>query len=138
ELYGFDESRVEIVPNGINKSYLEKKAPAYQKTEKVIITYLNRMLWYKGIQNVIAALAKRKKSKEKVSEFEFWIMGRPAKYTEVLKKLVSENDLENEIKFVFSPSDEQRDEAFLKSQINVLASKWEATGIALIEAMAKG
>ncbi len=134
--YNVKERNIILIPNGINKNYIEKKVPKYNPEDKIIITYLNRMEWYKGIQDVLYAMSKLKK--EVLDKIEFWIMGREGRYTKKLRQIISENNLENNTKIIFTPTDEQRDEAFLKSQVNILPSKWEATGIVLIEAMAKG
>lgn len=146
-LYNIKKENICLIPNGIDKTYLEKTAPKYSRDEKVIMTYLNRMEWYKGIQDIITAIAKvleidKKNSKKEnyipLPPFEFWAMGRAGGFTNQLKDMVEKLNLQNYVKFKFSPSDEERDEAYLKSQINILASKWEATGIVLLEAMAKG
>ena len=133
--YKINSKKIELIPNGIYKNYIEKSLPKFKKDEKIIITYLNRMEWYKGIQDVLFAIdLLDKKIQEKI---EFWIMGREGAYTKKLRQIIKEKHLKN-IQFIFTPSDKERDNALLKSQINILPSKWEATGIVLIESMAKG
>lgn len=134
--YSIPNNRIVTIPNGINESYIEKNLPVYNKDEKVIVTYLNRMEWYKGIHTVLYAM--NKLDKAVLKKMEFWIMGKSGNYTQKLKEIIDKKNLNEFVKFIYTPTDEQRDEAFLKSQINILPSKWEATGIALIEAMAKG
>jgi glycosyltransferase involved in cell wall biosynthesis len=141
--YKIDNEKVKLVPNGIDESYIEKEIVEHSKKDEVIITYMNRMHWYKGMQDVVRAIGKIKKSKSKLATelppFQFYIMGRPTDYLPKLKEIITEEDVEEYVKFILSPTDEERDEIFYKeSQINILPSKWEATGIVLIEAMAKG
>lgn len=139
EKYRINESKIVLVPNGINEDYIEKEVIEHLKNEKVVITYMNRMEWYKGIQDVLKAIQDIISSKISTPPFVFYIMGKAGNYTEKLKDIVSKNDLDEYVKFIFHPSDEERDRIFYKeSQINILPSKWEATGITLIEAMAKG
>lgn len=142
-LYKFEDKNIWVVPNGIDKAYLVKEMPTFKKEDKIVITYLNRMSWYKGIHTVLEALFKINKDKNfmrrKIPKFEFWIMGRPTPYTEKLTKMIDRFELGNQTKFIYNPTDEERDRIYFEeSQINILASKWEATGIVLIEAMAKG
>lgn len=132
--YGIKDSQVAIIPNGIEESYLEKDLVEHKKEEKVIISFVGRMEWYKGIQMVIKSLVPIKKL-----NWEFIIMGRSGSYTANIKKLIQENELDQKIKIIFSPSDDQRDDILKNfSQITILPSKWEAFGISLVEAMAKG
>lgn len=140
ELYGIPDEKIVLVPNGITEGYIEKDIFEHKKSDKVVITYMNRMEWYKGIQDVIRAIAKLL-DKRTVFEgdFVFYVMGKAGGYTEKLKALVEKYELGNYVKFIFHPSDEERDRIFYEeSQINILPSRWEATGITLIEAMAKG
>lgn len=137
--YGINPNKIFILPNGIDVDYLEQELHEHTREEKIIITYLNRHEWYKGIHNVIEAIHNIEDNKLTDKKFEFWIMGRAGNYTPKLTEMVDEYNLQDYIKFVFSPSDEERDRIFYEeSQINILPSNWEATGITLVEAMAKG
>ena len=140
DLYRIPEEKIVLVPNGINLNYVEEKIVEHSQEEKVVITYMNRMEWYKGIQDVIKAIHKLLERSNNINtNFSFYIMGKAGGYTEKLKEMVGKYKLEDHIKFIFHPSDEERDRIFYEeSQINILPSKWEATGITLIEAMAKG
>lgn len=139
ELYGIPSEKIVLVPNGISENYIESAIHEHSKEEKLVITYMNRMEWYKGIQDVIKAIGILVEKNNLENNFVFYVMGRAGGYTEKLKDLVAKNQLENYVKFIFHPSDEERDRIFFEeSQINILPSKWEATGITLIEAMAKG
>ncbi len=139
--YNIDPSKIVIIPNGIDKNYIEKSLYEEKYDESVVLSFTGRLERYKGPHQVIKALGKIKRSKGDFPNFEFWIMGRPSTsgYKEYINELVVKEGLEKEVRFIYSPSDEERDEALYKhSEIFILASKWEATGIVLIEAMAKG
>ncbi|MDQ7021544.1 MAG: glycosyltransferase family 4 protein [Candidatus Dojkabacteria bacterium] len=148
-LYKIREESIAVIPNGIDAEYVEEVVPKYKKGDKVVITYLNRMNWYKGIQTVLEAINKlnreeryresRKDLKHKpLPKFEFLIMGKASEYTKTLKRMIDEFEINDQVEFIYTPTDQERDEKYLASQINILPSKWEATGIVLIEAMAKG
>ncbi|MCA9387088.1 glycosyltransferase family 4 protein [Candidatus Dojkabacteria bacterium] len=134
--YRIPKDRIFTIPNGIDESYIEPISPKYKENEKIIITYLNRMEWYKGIQTVLLAMDRLDKAS--LEKIEFWIMGRAGAYTKKILEIIEQKNLKEYTRIIYAPTDMQRDEAFLKSQINILPSKWEATGIALLEAMAKG
>lgn len=137
--YKIPQDKIIVFPNGIDKSYIESKIYQPKIDGKVVISFLGRFARYKGVQYVIEALGEIKKKNKNIPEFEFWALGRQTEHTEYLKKLVTKFNLEKEVSFIFSPSDEERDDALYKhSQINILPSQWEASGIALMEAMAKG
>lgn len=137
--YGIPKNKVVLIPNGIEPNYIEKELFTNKFYEKTIITYIGRLAHYKGAHRVLEALAKIHK-KIPTLDFEFWIMGRSqGDYTEFLQKQIANFELTQKVKIIFSPTDEQRDDALTKySQVHILPSKWEATGIVLIEAMAKG
>lgn len=136
--YGISKDKIILIPNGINQNYIENEIIEHKNDEPVVITYMNRLEEYKGIHQVLKALNKLKQEK-KLPNMIFYIMGRPGGYSEMLRKMVNEFRLNNEVKFIESPSDEERDRIFkFESQVNILPSKFEATGIVLLEAMAKG
>jgi len=137
--YGINPSKIFILPNGIDVNYIEETIHEHTEEDKVVITYLNRHEWYKGIHNVIEAVHNIKEKGLNSRRFEFWIMGRAGNYTPKLNEMVDNYDLSENVKFIFSPTDEERDRIFYEeSEINILPSNWEATGITLVEAMAKG
>lgn len=139
EEYAIAEEKITLIPNGIDKSYIEKKLYEEKYSEKPVISFIGRLAQYKGPHRVLNALGNIKKKRPNML-FEFWIMGRSqGDYTEFLQKEITENSLDEEVKIIFSPTDEERDDALKNhSQISILPSKWEATGIVLLEAMAKG
>jgi glycosyltransferase involved in cell wall biosynthesis len=139
-LYKINKEKIIVIPNGINSDYIEKEIVQHTPEDKVVITYLNRIEWYKGIQDVVKAIARLLDPRSTTSKnFVFYIMGKSGGYTQKLKELITELEVEEYVKFILHPTDEERDRIFLEeSQINILPSKWEGTGITLIEAMAKG
>ena len=137
EEYHIPENKIILVPNGVDRAMLEKELVEHSPEEKLVLSFTGRHEWYKGVQDVLRALGKLVASGE--NNFEFVIMGRSGNYTQKLKDIIEELQLDNYIRFIYSPTDEQRDELlYSRSQIHILPSRWEATGIVLIEAMAKG
>lgn len=147
--YNFDLNKIFLVPNGIDSSMIEKEVYPHSVLDKIVITFIGRMEWYKGAQDLISAADSLKKSnkykkfKEEnpqiTPDFEVKILGRAGNYTEKLKDLIEKLEAQDTAELIYSPSDEERDRIlYEESQINVLPSKWEGTGIVLLEAMAKG
>lgn len=134
--YGISQDKVSLIPNGISKELIVDRKVEIPDTKPIVITFTGRMERYKGIQQVMRALAKILPKKD--LNVKFIVMGRPV-YLPELVELRKQLKLDNIVEFVESPSDQIRDDILLnKSQIHILPSKWEATGIVLIEAMAKG
>lgn len=139
QVYKINPTKIVNIPNGIDQEYIAAKLSEHKEDEKVVITYMNRMEEYKGIQQVLKAIDLMLKNDKSPKNFIFYIMGRPGGYTKTLEAMVRDMQLESHTKFIFSPEDKERDDIFYKeSQINILPSQWEATGITLLEAMAKG
>ena len=140
--YGIEKSKIILIPNGIDSNYIEKE-PYQQKFEddKLILSFIGRLERYKGPHQVVKAMGKLKRTRKNLHKIEFWILGRPSAsgYKEYISKLVEKEELGDSVRFIFSPSDEERDDVLYKhSHVLLLPSKWEVTGIVLIEAMAKG
>jgi len=147
--YKFSKEKIHLVPNGINSSMIERKIVPHTPEDRVVITFIGRMEWYKGAQDLITAADSLKRSdrykkgnKENhvpLPDFEVKIMGRAGNWTEKLKDQIERLKADSFVELIFSPADEERDRVlYEESQISVLPSKWEATGIVLLEAMAKG
>lgn len=138
--YGVNPNKIALLPNAIDPSMLVDEKyfdPTYE--HKVVITYVGRFEKYKGIQNVMLALSKLiSTGKIQPETVKFRVLGRGAYYPD-LQLIRSEYHLDNVVEFVLNPSDSHRDQILEhSSQIHILPSSREATGIALLEAMAKG
>ena len=135
-LYKIDKQKVHIIFNGIEQEYIENEIVKHNITDDICITFVGRIEWYKGIQNVLMALSDTNLINKK---WKFIIIGRPDNYYGNIKELTQNLKLEKKVEFVLSPTDKERDYILkYKSQIFILPSKWEAFGISLVEAMAKG
>jgi glycosyltransferase involved in cell wall biosynthesis len=135
--YGVNPKRIKLVPNGIDRDYIETKLPKKTNTP-VIITYLGRISRYKGVGDLISAMKYLQLHHPALlKHVELKLLGKV--FDQEVMDLIPSLGLEDVVTLVDTPSDEMRDHILTnESQINVLPSQWEATGIVLIEAMAKG
>jgi glycosyltransferase involved in cell wall biosynthesis len=137
-VYKISRDKIIVIPNGIYTDYIEGSVVDHSNSPVTTISYINRLEEYKGVQQVLKTLDMIKKNHPEI-RFKFVIMGRSGNYTETLVRMTKDLNLVNEVEFKFSPTDEERDRVLKnESVINILPSRWEATGIALLEAMAKG
>lgn len=135
--YKVSQQQLGLVPNGISASLILAQKPQYID-DSVTITFVGRIEKYKGVQNVITALDKFKKSYPNIN-FKFKVMGKPGPVFPQIQTQIQELSLMQEVELIITPSDEVRDQILAnESQIFVLPSQWEGTGIVLLEAMAKG
>ncbi len=129
--YNVSQDKIRTVAIGLERSAIESTKPPQEPP--IGITYVGRISWYKGIHKVLYAL---KELEHEDVNFEFIVMGKV--YDEEILDLAEELKLDN-VRFVINPTDKERDRILLEeSEINILPSMQEATGIALLEGMAKG
>lgn len=131
EELGFKESRIHFIPNGIPKEAFKKVPPLKQYKGKLIITYLGRIQEYKGLDQVIKVLPDFPKSL-------FIAMGEDAGDKPRLEQLAKQLKVEKQVIFTGRVSEKEKLQYLDASEIFILPSKWEAFGIALLEAMARG
>ena len=137
--YGFNKGKIVYVPNGIPKDLLKKNSTIkvtreYNLKNKFVISYLGRIHEYKGIDQVIKVLPNLLKLNDNII---FVVMGSDAGYYDSINQLVKSLNLENNVKIILDPSDEEKLSVLELSEIYVFPSEWEAFGITILEAMAK-
>jgi glycosyltransferase involved in cell wall biosynthesis len=134
--YGFKPSQIKVIPNGIPAGQIAADLNAKPRDAKVRILYLGRWEKYKRVQDIITAI-KLVLDKNSATPIQLQILGGGV-YEQDLRAQVELLQLQEHVSFINYPSDEQRDTILFESDIIVLPSEWEATGIVLIEGMAKG
>ena len=128
---GFKEEKIHFIPNGVPKEAF-KQAPQLKKYKnKIIITYLGRIQGYKGLDQVIKILPNFPKAL-------FIAMGDDAGDKERLEKLAKELNVSNQVIFTGKVSEQEKLQYLDSSEIFILPSQWEAFGIVILEAMARG
>lgn len=137
--YKFNKNKISYVPNGVDNSVFQKSNASefikkYNLKNKFVISYIGRLMEYKGVQDVLKALPNIIKNKDNII---FIIIGQDAGYYKELKNLASKLGIEKNIRFILDADDKEKFEALEVSEIFVLPSEWEAFGIVLLEAMAK-
>lgn len=118
-----------IIENGID---LKKFKPKNKQKNSFI--YLGRFSKNKNLESLIRTF-----SLIKEKNFKLIISGKDEEQLlERLKKTTKELKIENKVKFVINPTNEQVIELYAKSEFFVSASQYEGFGLSLIESMASG
>ena len=135
--YGISKNRIKYIPNGIpkeifdkvdNKSFVKK----YNLENKFVISYLGRIQNYKGLDQIIKILPSLEK------KIVFLIMGKDAGDKKKLIGLAKKLNVSNRVIFTGEISYYEKLMGLDSSEIFVLSSEWEAFGIVILEAMARG
>jgi glycosyltransferase involved in cell wall biosynthesis len=133
--YLISPNKIALIPIGISADYVETALPP--KPAVINITFLARIEKYKGAQHLISAASKLINQTD-LPKFQINIAGKPGPVYPELKELTQFLELTEVVHFSLTPPDNVRDEIMLNTHIFVLPSQWEAAGIVLMEAMAKG
>lgn len=142
--YGIKKENIRFLPNGIPGSALTESneddknsaIKKYDLKDRFVLTYMGRIQKYKGLDQVIMALAEIVKVNNDVL---FVAMGKEdSGEISRLIELSRKNDVFENVLFTGSVSDEERNAVFEESNIFLFPSEWEAFGIVMLEAMAKG
>ncbi len=135
--YGIKKNKIHFAPNGIlqdsfkkikNKDFTKK----YNLENKFVISYLGRIQRYKGLDQVIKIIPRLNKN------VVFLIIGKDAGDESRLKSLASNLRIRDRIIFTGEISDEEVIKGLSVSKIFILPSEWEAFGISILQAMARG
>ncbi|HII15006.1 MAG TPA: glycosyltransferase family 4 protein [Nanoarchaeota archaeon] len=102
---------------------------------KLVISYVGRIQKYKGLDQVIAVLPDILKKHRNVV---FLAMGKDAGDMDRLKKMATDLGVAGNVVFTGPVTEDEKLQGLDISQIFVFPSEWEAFGIAIIEAMARG
>ena len=135
--YGISKNRIKYIPNGIpkeifdkvdNKSFVKK----YNLENKFVISYLGRIQNYKGLDQIIKILPSLEK------KIVFLIMGKDAGDKKRLINLSKKLNVSNRVIFTGEISYSEKLMGLDTSEVFILSSEWEAFGIVILEAMARG
>ena len=141
--YHIPENKIVFLPNGItddalkklNKNRTDAIAKKYSLKDKFVISYLGRIQKYKGIDQIIEIMPNLVKI---YPEITFVAIGRDAEDMSRLKKLAKERGVEKNVVFTGEVSEENKFALLDLSEIFIFPSEWEAFGIVVLEAMARG
>ncbi len=137
--YGINKNKIEFIPNGISKELFKKEntndlIKKYKLNNKLVISYLGRLEKYKGIDNLIEAFNKISNK----NKLKLVIIGQDLGDKKRLMELVKKYKLNNYIIFTGRVNEKLKLKLLNLSKIFILPSEWEAFGISILEAMAKG
>lgn len=137
---GVKKEDVIFIPPSVESYIFAKydKKPFIEKHNlkgKFVISYVGRIQKYKGLGQVISILPSILKKHKNVV---FLAMGKDADDMERLKALSKKLGVEKSVVFTGPVSDAEKVQGLDVSHIFVFPSEWEAFGIVLVEAFARG
>jgi glycosyltransferase involved in cell wall biosynthesis len=121
-LKDFKPKRVEVIPNGVNFEFMEKR-----KNGKKIL-YVGRIEKYKGLDFVVKAL-------KLLPDFRLEIVGKGSYKREIIK-LAKKLEVLDRISFYQDLNREELLRRYSEASVLVLLSKFEAYGLVVAEALA--
>ena len=135
--YGISRNKVKYVPNGIlgdlfrkidSRSFVKK----YNLKNKFVVSYIGRIQKYKGLDQIIKILPRLDK------RIVFLAMGKDAGDRKRLVELSKSLRVHDRVIFTGEISDNEKLSGLDASEIFIMPSEWEAFGIVILEAMARG
>ncbi len=139
---GIAESKIEIVPNGINLSEFEnlpQKGEFRRKhglnDDQKIILYLGRIYKQKGLDLLGKAFADLSKE---IDNVRLVIAGPDDGYLSTLRKLINVLGIEDKVLYTGPLYQRDKLEAYVDADIYVLPSTYEIFGVTVLEALACG
>ncbi len=100
--------------------------------KEVIISTITRLADYKGLEDIVLSFSEINST----IPTKLYIAGADDNFTKTIRKQISLSSRKEDIMFETDISEKRKYEILEKSDIFILASKWEAFGISIGEAMA--
>ena len=141
--YGIPRKKIVFLPNGVTEQAFEKinaarkneLAKKYGLENQFVISYLGRVQKYKGIDQVISILPELIKIKPNLC---FLVIGKDVGDAKRLKDIADSLGVSEKVVFAGEVSEKNKLSLLDLSEIFVFPSEWEAFGIVVLEAMARG
>ena len=139
-LFGLPFEKINVIPNGINinnfsgieKDYEFRRQ--YAMDNEKIILYVGRLVYEKGVQNLISAMPKILNG---YNDSKLVIVGRGGMYDE-LKNQAKAMGIENKVYFTGYLNSKQVQKMYKCADVAVFPSTYEPFGIVALEAMLAG
>lgn len=137
--YRINPKKIFYLPNGISKEYLEdfdnsSFLKKYKLKSKFVISFVGRFEKYKGLEDVIYAIADLL---HELPDLVLIAIGRKGDYFEHIENLIKEMNLEKNVILLPEADDSTKQALLESSEIFIMSSQWEAFGISILEAMAR-
>jgi len=129
----FTNSKIFVVPNGIDLEYIQKIQPT-KKFNYPTIFYIGVINKRKGVHDLIRAIPL---VKNKVRNVKLYIAGN-GPYLNKLKQLIRDLNLGENVTFLGFVSDNEKFAYMKSTDVFVLPTYWESFPFVVIEAMACG
>ena len=139
-LFGLPFEKINVIPNGVNLDLYEgvdrdlEFRRQYARDEEKIILYIGRLVYEKGVQNLIAALPK---ILNYYNDAKLVIGGKGGMIDE-LKQQVSNLGLSDKVYFTGYLNSKQVKKMYRCADVAVFPSTYEPFGIVALEAMLAG
>lgn len=138
--YGVPKKKIIFLPNGITRETFLKTENAevkkkYNLSGKFVITYVGRLQRYKGLDQILMSI---KNLENDFKNLIFVCIGRDGGDLDRLKKIARDLNIEDRVIFTGEISEKDKVALLDISEMFIFPSEWEAFGIGMLEAMAKG
>jgi len=133
-----DESKIEIIQNGINLDILASKNLNFKKKYDIssdFILFLGRFSKIKGLDILLESI-NILKGKIDTSKIQFVIMGVDFGFESEMLNIITKFKLENMIKVIKNPPREDVIQAYRESKFLVYPSRWELSPLTPLEGFA--
>ena len=133
-----DESKIQIVRNGINLDILKMKTNNFKNKYNItsnFILFVGRFNKVKGIDVLLHAI-KILKDKPELRDVSFVIMGVDFGFQEEMFSMINRFDIKEKICVIKNPSREDVIAAYKESEFLVLPSRWELSPLTPLEGFA--
>ena len=133
-----DESKIEVIQNGINLDILTSKELNFKKKYNInsdFVLFLGRFSKIKGIDTLLESI-NILKDKIDTSKIQFIIMGVDFGFELEMLNMITKFKLGNMIKVIKNPPREDVIQAYRESKFLVYPSRWELSPLTPLEGFA--
>jgi len=132
------ESKIEVIRNGINLETMKTKTDNFKKKHGIVfpfILFIGRFSKVKGIDILLHAI-KILKDQHKLENICFVIMGVDFGFQNQMMQMIDDFGIKQKIHLITNPSREDVIAAYSESEFLVLPSRWELSPLTPLEGFA--
>jgi len=133
-----DESKIEIIRNGINQDSMVNKTTDFKKKyniESSYVLFVGRFSKVKGIDILLKAI-RNLKNNDEMGDIIFVIMGVDFGFQKEMLQIIDEYGINEKVLVIKNPSRDDVIAAYEESEFLVLPSRWELSPLTPLEGFA--